>query len=124
MIFKLLKFGIVGSWGMVIDFSITILLKEKLKVHRYISSSAGFSAAATSNYLLNRIWTFQSNNPKVVTEYGTFLLVSLIGLAVNNIFLFLFEKRFSFYLSKVLATIVTVLWNFFANYYITFNLRF
>ena len=63
MIFKFLKFGIVGLSGLIVDFSITILLKEKLKIHRYISNSAGFTIAASSNYLLNRIWTFESNNP-------------------------------------------------------------
>jgi putative flippase GtrA len=121
MIFKFLKFGIVGFSGMVIDFSITILLKEKFKVHRYISSSAGFAFAASSNYLINRAWTFASNNPKVLVEYGTFVGISLIGLVVNNLFLFLFEKRFRFYTAKICATGVTIIWNFLANYYLTFT---
>lgn len=105
---------------MVVDFSITILLKEKLKVHRYISSSAGFTLAASSNYLFNRLWTFESNNPKVLIEYGTFILISLIGLIINNLFLYLFEKKLRFYFAKFLAIMVTSLWNFIANYYLNF----
>jgi putative flippase GtrA len=107
MIFKLLKFGLVGLTGMVIDFSITILLKEKLNIHRYISSSAGFTVAASSNYLLNRIWTFQSSNPKILIEYSSFIIISIIGLAIN--------------IAKFFAIVVTTLWNFFVNYYLTFN---
>jgi len=122
MIFKLFKFVIVGFSGMVIDFSITILLKEKLKIHRYISNSAGFTVAASSNYLLNRLWTFESNNPKIVVEYSSFIVISIIGLAINNLFLFLFEKIFKFYPAKFSAIVVTTLWNFLANYYLTFNL--
>jgi putative flippase GtrA len=121
MIFKFLKFGVVGAFGMVIDFSVTFLLKEKFKIHRYISSSAGFITAASSNYLLNRLWTFASNNPKVLVEYGTFIIISLIGLAINNLFLYLFEKRIRFYLAKLFAIGVTTIWNFFANYYLTFT---
>jgi putative flippase GtrA len=121
MIFKFLKFIIVGFSGMVVDFSITILLKEKLKVHRYISSSTGFILAASSNYLFNRFWTFESNNPKVFLEYGTFLLISVIGLFINNLFLFLFEKKLRFYFAKFLAILVTSLWNFSANYLLNFN---
>jgi putative flippase GtrA len=121
MIFKFLKFGVVGFLGMVIDFSITYILKEKLKIHRYISSSAGFTIAASSNYLFNRLWTFESNNPKVLVEYGTFIFISLIGLAINNFFLYLFEKRLRFYWAKLLAIGVTTIWNFFANYYLTFT---
>jgi putative flippase GtrA len=120
MIFKFLKFGIVGLSGMVIDFSITILLKEKFKVHRYISSSTGFIVAASSNYLFNRLWTFSSSNPRVLVEYSTFITISIIGLAVNNLFLYLFEKKFKFYLAKLFAIGVTLIWNFFANYYFTF----
>ena len=122
MIFKLFKFVIVGFSGMVIDFSITILLKEKFKIHRYISNSAGFTAAASSNYLLNRLWTFESNNPRVFVEYSSFIVISIIGLAINNLFLYLFEKKFKFYLAKFSAIVVTTLWNFLANYYLTFNL--
>ena len=121
MIFKFLKFIIVGFSGMVVDFSITILLKEKLKVHRYIANSTGFTIAASSNYLFNRFWTFESNNPKVLVEFSTFFLISLFGLLINNLFLFLFEKKMRFYFAKFLAIMVTSLWNFTANYYLNFN---
>lgn len=121
MIYKFLKFVIVGFSGLFIDFSITWLLKEKLKVHRYISSSTGFIFAASSNYLFNRIWTFESNNPKVFTEYGTFILISLIGLAINNFSLYVFEKKMRFYFAKFLAVLVTSFWNFAANYYLNFT---
>jgi putative flippase GtrA len=121
MIFKFLKFVIVGFSGLIVDFSITILLKEKLKVQRYISSSAGFILAATSNYMFNRFWTFQSNNPRIFEEYGTFLLISLIGLFINNLFLYLFEKKLRFYFAKFLAVMVTSVWNFSANYWLNFT---
>lgn len=121
MIFKFLKFIIVGFSGLAVDFSITILLKEKLKVHRYISSSTGFILAASSNYMFNRLWTFQSNNPKVFEEYGAFLLISVIGLFINNLFLYLFEKKLRFYFAKFLAIMVTSLWNFSANYWLNFS---
>jgi len=122
MLFRFPKFGIVGLTGMVIDFSITFLLKEKLKVHRYIASSAGFTVAATSNYFLNRIWTFQSNDPRVLLEYSTFIIISVIGLGINNLFLYLFEKKLSFYWAKLFAIGVTMIWNFLANNYITFTI--
>jgi len=121
MIFKFLKFIIVGFSGMIVDFSITILLKEKIKIHRYISSSAGFTFAATSNYLFNRLWTFESNNPKVLVEYSTFFFISLIGLFINNLFLYLFEKKLRFYYAKFFAILVTSLWNFSANYWLNFT---
>ena len=121
MLIKFFKFIIVGFTGMVVDFSITFLLKEKLKVHRYVSNSDGFTLAASTNYLLNRFWTFQSNNPHVLVEFGTFFIISLIGLVINNLLLWLFEKRFSFYFAKFFAIIVTSVWNFSANYFLNFT---
>ena len=121
MIFKFFKFGIVGFIGMLIDFSITFLLKEKLRIHRYIASSTGFTIAASSNYFLNRIWTFHSSNPGIITEYSTFIIISVIGLGINNLFLYLFEKKIQFYIAKFFAIVMTMLWNFLANYYITFH---
>jgi len=122
MLIKFLKYGIVGFSGMVIDFSITFLLKEKLKIHRYLASSAGFSLAATSNWFLNRLWTFESSNPKIFAEYSSFILISVTGLGINNLFLWIFEKRMKFYPAKLCAIAVTTVWNFMANYYLTFSL--
>ena len=121
MLFKFFKFIVVGFSGLIVDFSITFLLKEKLKIHRYIANSAGFTIAASTNYLLNRLWTFESNNPKVLQEFGTFFIISVIGLLINNFFLFLFERKLKFYYAKFLAIMVTSLWNFSANYYLNFT---
>ena len=120
LIFKFFKFGVVGFGGMLIDFAITYVLKEKVKIHRYLANSIGFTVAASSNYIFNRIWTFHSHNPGIGSEYMKFMIVSAVGLGINNFFLYLFEKRFSFYFSKLLAIGVTLIWNFGANYFITF----
>lgn len=122
MIFKLIKFGFVGFSGLLIDFSITYLLKEIIKINKYVANSIGFMMAASSNYLFNRVWTFESNNPDLIQEYSSFILVSLVGLFINAFFLVLFEKKYSFYISKFLAIAVTTIWNFSVNYFITFNL--
>jgi putative flippase GtrA len=122
LLIKFIKFGLVGFIGLIIDFSFTYLFKEKLKLNRYISNSIGFTIAASSNYIFNRLWTFHSHNPEVATEFLSFLIVSIVGLLINNFCIYLFEKRFNFYFSKVLAIGVTTFWNFFANYWITFNL--
>lgn len=120
---KFLKFCIVGATGMVIDFGTTWLLKEKIRINKYFANSTGFILAATSNYLLNRFWTFHSENAQVVTEYFSFILISVIGLGINNLVVyFLSEKiRLNFYFSKLFATGVVTLWNFSMNYLITFR---
>lgn len=120
---KFLKFCVVGLSGMVIDFSATWLLKEKAKVNKYIANSTGFILAATSNYIWNRIWTFQSENSRIAVEYLSFILISVAGLGINNFVIYLLNDRLkvNFYLSKLLAIGVVTVWNFLMNFIITFR---
>ena len=120
---KFLKFGLVGFSGVFVDFGITYLTKEKLHVPKYLANAIGFTTAATTNYFLNRIWTFESTNPEIGWEYTQFLTISLIGLGINTLILWLLVSRFkmNFYVAKIFAIAVVTIWNFLANNYITFN---
>jgi putative flippase GtrA len=123
ILWKFLKFCIVGSTGMIIDFGTTWLLKERVKINKYIANSTGFILAASSNYLLNRFWTFHSQDPQIAIQFMSFLLISTVGLGINNLLIFLLTEkmRFRFYISKLFAVGLVTLWNFFMNYLITFR---
>ena len=120
---KFIKFGIVGASGVGVDFGITWLCKEQLRLNKYVANSTGFLCAVVSNYLLNRVWTFHSEDPAVAMQFSKFLLASLIGLGINNGIIYLLNERFGvkFYASKLIATGVVTLWNFWANYTFTFQ---
>ena len=123
ILLKLFKFCLVGFSWTIIDFSLTGLLKEKLHINKYVANSCGFVTAASSNYFLNRIWTFGSSNERVHQEYLSFFLISLIGLGLNNLMLWVFHNKFvwNFYLSKFCAILVVTIWNFIMNYFFTFR---
>ena len=123
MFLQFIKFCVVGGTGVVVDFGITFLFKEKLKLNKYIANSMGFMAAASTNYLLNRWWTFRSHDPEVAQQYVQFVGISDIGLILNNIIIYLLndKARLTFYLSKLIAIGLVTLWNFFMNYYFTFT---
>lgn len=119
---KFIKFGIVGFSGVFVDFGFTYICKEWLKLNKYLSNSIGFTIAATSNYVLNRIWTFHSQDPEIAREFTEFFVISIIGLGINNAVLYFMINRFkmNFYISKLFAIAVTTVWNFLANYLYTF----
>jgi putative flippase GtrA len=118
---RFIRFGLVGLSGMLIDFACTWVLKEKIKINRYIASSLGFCLAVLNNYMLNRLWTFNSSLPKN-KEFIYFVLVSLLGLGLNNLCIYVFTTRLkiNFYISKALAIAIVFCWNFFVNAYFTF----
>lgn len=123
LLIKFLKFGVVGFTGVFVDFGITWLLKEKARLNKYVANTTGFMFAVLSNYALNRIWTFHSHDPAVATQFSKFLVVALVGLALNNAIIYVLNERFrvNFYVSKLVATGVVMLWNFWANYTFTFK---
>ena len=99
---KFIKFGVVGASGVIVDFGFTFLGKEILKIQKYIANSIGFTIAASSNYLLNRIWTFHSQNPEIGIEYSKFILISLIGLGINTFILWTLvsKMKWNFFLFR------------------------
>ena len=122
MLLKILKFGVVGMSGMIIDFAVTYLCKEKIRIHKYIANAIGFVMAASWNYTFNRIWTFESHNPHIGYEFFRFFIVSLLGLGINTLILWLFVSKFkqNFYVSKLFAIGVVMIWNFLINLLVTF----
>lgn len=119
---KFIKFSLVGFSGIFVDFGTTFICKELLRIQKYIANSMGFILAATSNYILNRLWTFHSTNPNVALEFTRFFIIALIGLIINLLIIWAMTGKFkvNFYLSKLAATIVVTLWNFLINAYYTF----
>jgi putative flippase GtrA len=133
MIGVFIRFCIVGLSGLFVDFGITWYLKEKLSLNRFLANSLGFIFAASTNYILNRVWTFESQNSKILSEYSLFILISMGGLVINTFILWLLLTKVSvgfsskrgetiyFYLCKLIAIGVVTVWNFLMNFFITFS---
>lgn len=123
ILLKFIKFGIVGVSGIIVDFGITWLCKEKLKMQKYVANSMGFSLATVSNFLLNRHWTFESHDPAAFQQFGKFLIISVIGLILSNFIIYILNDKWKmkFYTSKIFAIAMVSIWNFFANYIYTFT---
>ena len=130
LILKFLKFGVVGASGFVIHGGLLFLLRDVVGINQFVANIIGFVAAATSNYFLNRIWTFHSSEKQVGVEYLKFFLVSVIGLGINSGTLWVLsrllpawsaEGDWRFYILWIIAVGVTTLWNFFGNMLFTFK---
>ena len=87
-----------------------------------MANALGFTVAATSNYIFNRVWTFQSHNPQVTLEFTRFFIVSLIGLGLTTFIVYAMNGKLkvNFYISKLVAMTFVTAWNFLINAYYTF----
>ncbi|MGY8989055.1 MAG: GtrA family protein [Flavobacteriales bacterium] len=123
MITKFISFLIVGLSGLLLDFGFTFICKEKVLLNKYLSNSIGFLISTISNYFLNRHFTFQSNNPDIVTEFYWYVGISIIALIIYNgiVWLGINKWKTNFYTAKLIGRVVFTFWNFFGHFFITFH---
>ena len=120
---QMLAFGVIGVGGMIIDFSVTWLCKEKLKLNKYLSNSLGFCFAVINNFLLNKFFNYGGSVHRFETEFAKFTLIALLGLVINNLLLYALGKYFktNFYVLKLTAIGIVFFWNYFMNTFFTFD---
>ncbi len=84
---QLLKFGIVGGSGYVINLAVFAVLAGSLGVHHIAAAIGAFCVAVTSNFLWNRHWTFGPGDGSAGFQAVRFFAVSLAALVLNLIVL-------------------------------------
>ena len=121
-IFKIIKFGIVGFLGFVIDFGLTFVFKEKLKMNKFVANALGFLISAVVNFTVNRIWTFENHNPDLGMQFGRFMTIASVALMLNSLIIYILNGkiRINFYVSKIIAVLFVMFYNFIMNSLFTF----
>jgi dolichol-phosphate mannosyltransferase len=81
---ELVKFCAVGVIGMCVDLASVIALKETWGIDTRLCAVAGFIVAVTSNFVLNRKYTFQrARELPLLFSYATYVGTNLAGLAAR-----------------------------------------
>jgi len=118
------SFAFVGLIGTFINIAILYMLTEMLGIYYILSAIFSFIIAATSNFILNKTWTFKEKlNERILNKYLQFFLVSLTALIVNLFFLYAFTEFLKIYylISQVLAIGIALIINFLGNKIWTFS---
>ena len=80
---QLLKFGLVGCSGYLINLAVFAVLADNLALHHAGAAIGAFCVAVANNFLWNRHWTFEPGDSHPGSQAARFLAVSVAGLAVN-----------------------------------------
>jgi len=112
---QLFRYTIVGVISFIFDFSTLFILTEYLNLHYLFSAAIAFLIGLTTNYLLSISWVFVKRSiSSKYAEFFLFFAVGLIGLALNEVFIWSFTEIIGIYYlhSKIFSTILVYLWNF------------
>jgi putative flippase GtrA len=84
---QLLKFGVVGASGYLINLAVFALLIENLGFHHATAAIGAFCVAVSSNFFWNRHWTFAAGDGHPGFQAARFFAVSIGALAINLVVL-------------------------------------
>jgi putative flippase GtrA len=79
---QLFKFCVVGAVGYAINLAVYDAFLRS-GAHYLVAATCSFLVAVTSNYTLNRIWTFRDRRRGVAAQGLRFFVVSLGSLGAN-----------------------------------------
>ena len=80
---QLLKFGIVGGSGYLINLGVFALLSDNLGLHQLVAAVGAFAVAVSNNFLWNRYWTFGPGDGSAGFQAVRFFAISVASLIIN-----------------------------------------
>lgn len=109
------KFGLVGTTCFCIDYGLMVLLTECTDWGYFVSSAVSFVASVVVNYILSMRFVFQGKAElNKLQEMLIFLALSLIGLAFNQMIMWIAVEFFEMFYAaaKILSTLLVTTYNF------------
>lgn len=124
---KAARFYTVGASGLLLNYFVSLLFSGVLSNLWYLHATmVGIIFSITSNFILNKIWTFENRNfdlRKTVTQYGLFLGFSGVGaiLQLGLVYYLVDSRHLEYGISLILAVAIASIGNFLLNKKWTFK---
>lgn len=113
LLIQIFKFVIVGGIATLIDFILLFVFKELIHLQVIVSNTLSFCISLIYNYIASVRWVFDVNRDKDPKKnFLIFLIFSIIGLAINDLIMYLLINKLSTFISKIIATAIVMVFNF------------
>ena len=111
---EMLRFAVAGGVGFVIDYGCMVLLVRAFRLHYLIATALAFLLSVIVNYLLCAYWVFKGADTKSRGVQAGFIITSLIGLGLNEVFMLLFVDALHIHyaIAKLIAVVLVMIWNY------------
>jgi dolichol-phosphate mannosyltransferase len=121
------RFFTVGASGLVVNYAASFLLSILVPNVWYMHGTLfGIILSITSNFLLNKLWTFEDRDfspEHILRRYVLFLAICAVGAAIQLSLVYVFVEASSipYAISLIMAVCIASLGNFLLNKKITFE---
>lgn len=121
LIEQFLKFGVVGTIAFCIDYGVLMLLSQAFGVNPVVAAGISFCVSVVFNYLASMRYVFTHREDMTRgREFVIFIVLSAIGLVINEVCMaagvaMLGTSALMVTVTKLFATAVVMVWNFFSR---------
>ncbi len=113
---QLVKFGVVGASGYVVNLAVYTLLLADASLHYVAAATGSFLVAASWNYWWNRTWTFRAQRGNFGIQGMRFFIVSAAVYAANvGVLAALVSSGLGKIVAQAIAIILVTPLNFLGN---------
>src|SRR5262249_54530138 len=111
------RYFVVGTIAFAVDLALLMALAPHLPL--LAANTIAFAVANVVNFILAHVWVFRRpfRARELPRQYVSVLGVSVVGLALNDalVWLGVAVAGAPIVVAKVIATLVTLVWNYFAR---------
>ena len=121
------RFYTVGASGLLVNYLVSLLFADAVVNFWYIHATViGIAISMTSNFILNKIWTFEDRNfeaKKTLSQYGKFVGFSSLGalIQLGMVYVLVDNYQIIYPLALIIAVIIAASSNFILNKKWTFK---
>ena len=122
------KYYSVGASGVLVNLGLLFFLTEFIGLWYFLSYIFAISVSITSNFVLNKFWTFKDeiDSQRTIVMYIKFVSVSLMGMGIQLSCVYVLVETLSIYymLAALISIAIAGGVNFIVNRRWTFGVKF
>lgn len=125
----------LAGFATIVDFAVLFIMTSVFNIWYLLSATISYFCGMLTNFTLNKVLNFKNKSKFLFRQFLLFSVVALIGLALNNLILFVlvdivktriniapeYDKIWLFF-AKCVSVFIVMFWSFIGHKKITFNL--
>ena len=122
------KYYTVGASGVLVNLGLLYSLTEFVGVWYFLSYVIAISVSITSNFILNKFWTFRdsADSQRTIIMYVKFVSVSLMGMGIQlgSVYVLVESLAVYYMIAALISICIAGAINFIINRRWTFGVKF
>lgn len=120
---KGLKFCVTGGLNTIIDFAVTTALNALLHININVAKTVGYLCGMVNSFVVNKKWTFKTDDKETKRELVKFALVNLCMLGLSLLLINTFKSTLQIgdTFANVLSTGIVMVINFLVSNFWVFK---